>query len=341
MRHPQRVRGLTSIELLAILVALVVLAAFMVFLTSHQDRPARRTVCAANLKAFAQAVIIYGEANDGIWPSVWRPSEASEGISGNRVGDRRELQDGLADETATSPNAPNESNTRGYYKLLLGGRKAYLQPKQLVCPSAVKSLGHDRNGTVPMPVIDGRERSMYDFDGTKVSRDGVEMTEFSYSFLVLPAPQTTATQQTETHSTRIGRLDPRMALAADRNPYSNCVVVSPNGYGEYQFNPLAQTKPPPPADQAAFDAACKVRDRGLNSRNHAGEGQNAGFVDGHAKWFSHSWVGADGDCIWTTSELMTDAGGTIRVIDRVPASGADYGRTRPNPLVHTDSLLAP
>ncbi len=343
MKRCNHIRGLTWVEILVVVVILgIVVVWVFLSMTRYPKGMARRTHCAANLKAIAMAATIYSESNQGFLPSIWQPSESPESLSLSRVGDRRHLQEGRADGTAASPSLANESNTRAYHKLLQGGRKALLQPKQLICPQAVKNRGHGPSGTDPRPVIDGSEHIMYDFDGTRVSRDGVEMLEFSYSFMVpLPALDSASRPFDESHR-QIDHLDPRLALAADRNPYSNSVVVSPQGYGEYQFNPRAQTKPPPPpGDQAAFDAAAKVRDRRLNSRNHGGDGQNVSFVDGHAKWFNNAWAGADEDCIWTFSELITDADGKTRVRDRVPLQGADYGRMRPNPAVYTDSLLLP
>jgi len=343
MRRCDHVRGLTVVEVLVVVFLLAIVVAFFVISSYRWPKGMQpRTSCAANLKALAQACVIYSESNRGFLPSIWQPSDVPAVTSLSHVGDRRALPDGQAPGTTTAPSLPNQSGTRAYYKLLLGGRNAFLQPKQLVCPTAAKSLGHDRAGTEPRPVVDGKERVIYDFDGTKISRDKAEMTEFSYSFMAPLSALESASRPFDESYRQIDHLDPRLALAADRNPYSNSVVVSPQGYGEYQFNPRAPTKPPPPpGDQAAFDAAAKVRDRRLNSRNHGGDGQNVSFVDGHAKWFNNAWVGADEDCIWTFSELATDADGKTRVRDRVPLQGADYGRMRPNPAVHTDSLLLP
>ncbi len=80
----------------------------------------------------------------------------------------------------------------------------------------------------------GSERPAYDFDGMlcedgPATGEGTEMSEFSYSFAVNLRFE--GTMQGVSGKTLLGQLlqntqDPGKAIAADRNPYSNSVIVA-------------------------------------------------------------------------------------------------------------------
>jgi len=171
-----------------------------------------------------------------------------------------------------------------------------------------------------------------------------EMSEFSYSMQVTSKRMLNGElygiSPTNTQ-------DPRKALAADRNPYSNSVTgknpasgepLYSAGAGRYEYNPSAVISGFPTAP--SFTAAnynTLLRQRPANSRNHNLDGQNVLRLDGSAKWQTNSKCGADDDCIWTTLE---DSGAGPRA-DKVPANGAGYGDMRSRSNWLTDSLLLP
>jgi prepilin-type processing-associated H-X9-DG protein len=76
-----------------------------------------------------------------------------------------------------------------------------------------------------------------------------------------------------------------------------------------------------------------------NSRNHAREGQNVVYLDGHAQWQKSSKSGADEDCIWLQQE---ESGGVpIGDADAANFTDANYGKMRSRANWLTDSILIP
>jgi prepilin-type N-terminal cleavage/methylation domain-containing protein len=67
-------------------------------------------------------------------------------------------------------------------------------------------------------------------------------------------------------------------IAADRNDGEALITVSSNSAASEQ--------------------------RKINSRNHDQDGQNALFNDGHVEWSSHSFVGANRDCIYSIAKTI-------------------------------------
>ncbi len=189
----------------------------------------------------------------------------------------------------------------------------------------------------------GEERQRYDFNGGRGEIGGTaecqEMTDFSYSF------QVTLRRMKDGEMVGIKLMshsaDPRKALAADRNPYSNSVTGRMSsetqglGWGQYEFNAssnLGSYPPPPTGSGTTFRD--KLYTKEANSRNHQREGQVVAKMDGSAKWSVHSKAGAVEDCIWMTlSDNERE--------DKEPDQGALYGEMRPKSHWNTDSLLIP
>ena len=278
------------------------------------------------------------------------------------VGDRAELHDRWSNATGTQ-KANNGSNTRGWFKLLTGKRKAYLQPKQLICPST-KSLGHKSGGTNPTVWIGATvhfawnmeenrgsnivERQLYDFNPTKASQGSTEIPSFSYSFQV-------TLKNLEGGGFLTNTQDPRKAIAADRNPFSNFVKADRRRGREsnhrYQYDPNASVPSPPTVSPGGAYQAASEQYRSLwkkegNSRNHKQEGQNVLYLDGHAAWKSHPFAGADDDFIysiwatWRGDRFIIDPGNGV-IVPIEPRTGDDYGMMRSKSSWQTDSLLLP
>jgi prepilin-type N-terminal cleavage/methylation domain-containing protein/prepilin-type processing-associated H-X9-DG protein len=74
--------------------------------------------------------------------------------------------------------------------------------------------------------------------------------------------------------------------------------------------------------------------RALNSQNHAREGQNVLYNDGHVEWAQNGWVGDNKDCIWG------DAAG---VLAGPPPSQNNPAQTSNgiNPTLDLDTILLP
>lgn len=334
--HP---KGFTLIELLVVVGIIALMISILLPSLAKARELSRRTACGANMKALGTSCLVYSEANRGVFPTALHFETLANGDKAAGVGDRRSFPDGWSTLTAGKPSVNNGSNTRGYFKLLMGGNRAYMQPKQFICPSA-RTLQHKVQGTdVETTVASGDIVKAWDFNGGQTSGSNSEITDLSYSMQV-------NLKRKDGDETLGGSLmntqDPRKAVAADRNPYSNHVPSPTSIKGEYQFQDgkAAFGFPSPPTKSKLYDL--QTWDRALrstyaNSRNHAREGQNVVYLDGHAQWQKNSKSGADEDCIWLTQE---ESGGSV-VGDADPLTGTQYQTMRSRSNWLTDSILLP
>jgi len=349
-RYRPRPRGFTLIELLVVVAIIALLISILLPSLAAARESAKRTACAANLGSLGRACLIYSEGSAGVFPTPLHDMNVTTGGGAHQaaiVGANMFYRD-----MERRQDRNDGSNPRGYFKLLIGGEKAYLSPEQFICPSTTTTLQHKPHGAKPRWILDedapigsrtyaaGSEVPAFDFNGNECETpdgEAQEMTEFSYSFQVtLRYKEGGKILGVKLKNTQ----DPRKALAADRNPYSNRVqrrVAGQYGEGEgryeYSKTELAGGDPLPPTGTGA-DYMRLLFTKAANSRNHKREGQNVVFLDGHAKWHNVSKCGADEDCIWTIlNENLTS--------DLEPIEGRDYGKMRSLPSWLTDSLLLP
>lgn len=333
-------QGMTLLEVLVVLVILGLALSIVVPSLMPARRGAHRTACAANLGSFARASLMYAEANRGCLPSM----SVTLGPFDTSLHARNLAFVGACREFGgVDPGRMQvASNTRGPYRLLLGKAKAYLKPKNFVCPTAVNRVKHDRNGTsLYAPDDVDRQRPFHDFDGTKRAMNDSEMTEFSYSFQVNVQTNVGTQDKPDIRGASLRNTqDPGLAIAADRNPYSNHVAIV-EGLAVYQWIPNKPGMVSPPAGTGFTLKA--LRTRAANSRNHGGEGQYVSFLDGHVKWFSHPLAGVDEDFLWGPVDPAKGFG------PAEPGQGMNYGLTRPHTgpgpngrtVWQTDTLLLP
>jgi len=348
-RYCPRPRGFTLIELLVVVAIIALLISILLPSLAAAREQARKTACRSNLGSLGRASITYSEGNHGFFPTPLHGiedagSELEQAAYVGRTIYWRDMeQDGSSNDG---------SNTRGLFKLLIGGEKAYMQPKQFICPSTITRLQHKADGTDPRPLAhktinirgaygerkygEGSECPLFDFNGDECevsTGPAQEMTEFSYSYQVtLRYKRGDEILGIKLKNTQ----DPRKALAADRNPYSNRIIERTAGTAgryDYSTTKLEGGDPLPPTGTGATYRQELFRPL-ANSRNHKRGGQNVLYLDGHADWSNVSKCGADEDCIWT---ILTDD----LKFDQEPDTGEDYGKMRSLASWLTDSLLLP
>ncbi len=345
--RPRRA-GFTLIELLVVVAIIALLISILLPSLARARELAKRTACVANLNGLAKSSLIYAESSAGVLPAAYANTDADPVIAplSTYVGAERDKPEFpiLAIPPAPAIPAANGGNgygstTRGIFKLMIGGERAFMQPKLFVCPSAV-AIGHLAQGTeVTYYNAAGTETPFYDFNGGRVAQGNSDMTTFSYSFQVTNVFNQGGVQKGRKLT---NTADPRLALAADRNPYSNKVegptwtAGNPQtGSGIYVWDP-GNSVVPPPVSGAAFTASnySATYKKGANSRNHDKEGQNVAYLDGHARWWAHSRAGADEDFIWGTLVVGT-------LLPKEPEQSLAYGYERSLPNWLTDSVLIP
>ncbi|MHC4799192.1 MAG: type II secretion system protein, partial [Planctomycetota bacterium] len=245
----RKYRGFTLIELLVVVAIIALLISILLPSLQRAKEQARRISCAANLRGLMQSSLTYADGSKGWLPTPDHrltnnaaPLRGSE-IFSTFVGNNRWLKDMYY-------GTNDGSNTRGYHKLLVGGERAYMQAKQYVCPSAINSIKHDKEGTPvveyhnshPHPDKAAGEFQTYDFRVHKTDNiNANEVTNLSYSFQMTLRYLREDQGTNEVYGTALKNTrDFRLAIAADRNPYSNLIVGGTNINqlkGVYRFDP--------------------------------------------------------------------------------------------------------
>ena len=371
-RKPNR-RGFTLIELLVVVAIIALLISILLPSLARAREMARRTVCASNMGSFGRAALTYAEVNRGPLPAPGHKEDAADNLQTvTWVGVAR---DKVSQKGPTGFLNVERSNTRGWFLLLTGGKRAMLQGPQLICPSSGKALKHDRAGSDGrVNTAAGDELPVFDFNGLKselnpkgdaVTTGATEMAEFSYSFQnQLRALKTVSGGKQLVGQTLTNTMDPGKPIAADRNPYSNDITNGTKnsllggvygGHAEYSYksskgnNELLGFNPAPNAGGGGKTYTQFLRVSKLaNSRNHDQEGQQVAYLDGHAKWSNHPKAGVDEDSIWSTwDDTGTSGGLTFKATadglpeDKVPPEGAPYGKEKSLASWLTDALLIP
>jgi prepilin-type N-terminal cleavage/methylation domain-containing protein len=344
-----RRRAFTLIELLVVIAIIALLMAVLLPALSRAREVSKRTSCGMNVGSIAKSVITYAEGNKGNFPT---PAHTTAAVSCTMVGDRRDYADGAA--TLGGPyTIENQSSMRGYFKLLMGGSRAYCQPKQWICPSASYAVTSGTDVEKQNTAGTGYSK-VYDFDGATGTP---EPSKYCYSTQVTMKSANASNSlggavapggSVQGYTPNVGTQDPRKAVAADRNPYSNTVgstkTGAPDMMGEVTYTAGVGNgaTPPPTGSEFTPDASGNIVALTLpkaNSRNHEQEGQNVSYMDGSCRWSKVSLAGADGDFLWGPTQLVAQ-----KLLPLEPEKGSRYGAMRSGSdtsTFGTDSLLIP
>lgn len=295
-------KAFTLIELLVVVAIIALLISILLPSLSRARELAKQTSCTANLKAIGQSLYIFQEDNRNVYPTPphkqGNPSAAvptpvvrytgdpgfmgGSGGAGSVERDEESVQGPFSDADATEALSP----TRSFWMLIRSGSIA---PKSFQCPSSEDETD---------PTLD--VTTYYDFVG------------FGYCSYGLQIPFDTANTCKPTADN-----DPRMALVADRGPWSEISLssVTPDSTSDMPYynekvisepdllmQELTSTTGCSPTSELTDECAPDKWKR-FNSPNHGGPangvGQSVMYPDAHAEFRSKPTAGVDTDNIYT------------------------------------------
>lgn len=278
-------KAFTLIELLVVVAIIALLISILLPSLSRARELSKRLVCAANIKGIGTSFKIYANDNEESWPVAAFDDSGNQPINwfgfNELTGNQYETLELLAtrapaagrlapsvERMGTAPGTVTLSTTRSLWMLVRSGE---VTPKQFICPSSGDQVDPEAN-------ID----LYYDFK---------DYDNISYGYQVPYGDFDTRASEAS---------DPRLAVGADKGPYSGNNKPVPTGMstGATAFTQFDSTDPNLGGSPQEW--------RPWNSGNHGGtgtgEGQNVLFADGHATFNKNPAAGIDNDNIYTNMD---------------------------------------
>jgi len=309
----KRIKAFTLIEMLVVVAIIALLIAILLPSLARARELARQTICGTNMKEIGTTFYIYQSDNLDEFPSVAHATPPSQttpvveyigslgGGQGQQQGDPRRDEISFARDEDVD-GSTRISTTRSLWLLVRTGE---VIPKQFVCPSADDSVD---------PTVD--VTTYFDFIG---------YSAVSYGYQI-PYDNTNTCRPS-------ADLDPRMAIAADRGPWSS---EDPEQRGQWDggdgppgfFVDTVDPDVTPVLYQVLTDTQTDPQNGGLtedstpdkwkrfNSPNHGGQGQGSGqsvlYPDAHAQFNKTPLGGVDSDNIYTQMNSVQWSGQAFR-----------------------------
>ncbi len=296
----KRIKGFTLIEMLVVVAIIALLIAILLPSLSKARELARQTICGTNMKEIGTTFYIYQSDNLDDFPTVAHETEpgATEPVV-RYIENMGGGQDGapanpMRDEISAPRNqqiavSTQISTTRALWLLVRTGE---VIPKEFICPSADDSVD---------PTVD--VTTYFDFIGYSAC---------SYGYQIPYDNANTCRPSAD--------VDPRMAIAADRGPWSSSHPEqlgrwtggdSPPGFNvdtvdnevtSVLYGALTLTDSGPQGNGLTEDSTPDSWKR-FNSPNHGGQGQGRGqsvlYPDAHSEFKTTPLGGVDSDNIYT------------------------------------------
>ncbi len=328
----KRKQGFTLIELLVVVAIIALLISILLPSLARARETAKRAVCASNLKGILTGMKVYANNNRDFYPAAPHKKGLQPGAQGKNgnwvsyVGDpegymgsavlgRPSIEEQITEATETTVPV-----SRSLFLLVIQGT---CTAKQFTCPSSgdeEDNMRNKRSATEEVAAQRGYDR--FDFKG---------YPQLSYGYTVPYGPKGVPSENR----------DPRMAIMADKSPYFDAGTMS-----DKETTPDLNLDAPGSAVVELIDDTYDISTpteilrleseawKPLNSRNHAGEGQQVAFGDGHAEWAQKPIVGANYDNIYTQHVYSEPA----------LFENTLFGVTAANelgPVAGTDSIIVP
>ena len=296
----KKIKAFTLIEMLVVVAIIALLIAILLPSLAKARELARQTICGTNMKEIGTTFYIYQSDNLDEFPSVAHETEPGQtdpvvryigslgGGQGGAPGDPKRDEISLS-RKQQEPGSTQISTTRSLWLLVRTGE---VIPKQFICPSADDSID---------PTVD--VTTYFDFIG---------YSSVSYGYQI-PYDNTNTCRPS-------ADLDPRMAIAADRGPWSSS---DPEQRGQWDggdgppgffvdtveltvtnvlYGVLTDSQTDPQNNGLNEDSTPDKWKR-FNSPNHGGQGQGSGqsvlYPDAHAQFNKTPLGGVDSDNIFT------------------------------------------
>ncbi len=324
--HRKRKTAFTLIELLVVISIVAILISILLPALAKARELANRAVCMANIRGVIQAMITYGQSNNGTLPCTRNTDYwDGQGYFNSPQGNSFEytmsygfISAGQAVQSWYNGALPpwNGEPLAGLWIMVLQG---YTTPASFICPSDPLAVGpsplrlYDPNTNTPnyeASFTNPPNGSQNNMSSSDTMGEGE-----SYS-IAFPWPwENGATGLAPGQWWTTNGANTEVPLISDMAPL-DLNGNMPGNTGVYQ------------RATATLPTANTFGPYIYNSGNHAGDGQNVGFGDDHVTWEISPYVGQNGDNIFTYSTATGLVNGTTDTsqvgLTGVSTMGAGY-----------------
>lgn len=262
MKHSRQSRGFTLVELLVVIGIIALLISILLPSLNRAREQANRIKCASNLRQIGQSIQIYANENKGAFPRTYfDPQDATAHtlINSGMTADASFPANGTAVGSAGTPGANCVSAS--FFMILKTGD---ITPEVFICPS---SQGE-------------RAYTGVDINGTGASA--------GYSNW-----PTGATGETYSTNLSYGYTSPFPTANARNLGFKLNYTLSSDFAISGDMSPGITGGTSPNLDNVQVQSDVS---RGVmvnaNSNNHAGDGQNVLYADGHVDWSATIYAGS-------------------------------------------------